>query len=283
LEIGLCEKFLEVTDSQKVLPPGIWYVEPKYDGLRGIFVVNSVGQISVFSRNGKEIYNVDHIINELKVLGKAVYNRVFDGELYGEAWNDSISIAHTQSIHANSENLKFHVFDTLAIEEWQSQVAVQPYIERKSQARELLGNLQAIKVAPETRVTQYDQAILIYTALLEQGYEGIVFKEGNAAYPFGRSKNWLKLKPVETFDLRILRADQGTGKNKNRLGAFICDFEGVEVRVGGGFTDELRQQLWEGKEGCIGRVIEVEASPGKTKDGSLRWPIFMKFRNDKDS
>lgn len=280
-EVGLCEKLLEVTKNQKILPKGNWYVEPKYDGLRGVFIIEN-GIVKVCSRNGKEIFNVQHIIDELHKIGLTKQEVVLDGELYGLEWNDSISIAHTESTHTDSKNLKFHIFDVLPLEEWKIQNTTEWYIDRKGVIKSLFENTEYIKVAPEYKVNSYDEAIKIYEKLLEGGYEGIVLKEEKAIYPFGRSKFWLKLKPVDTFDVKILRVEQGKGKNSKVLGAFICDLDGVEVKVGGGFKDSQRKEFWDNQGKLIGRMIEVEASPIKTKDGSLRWPVFKKFRPDKD-
>jgi DNA ligase-1 len=73
---------------------------------------------------------------------------------------------------------------------------------------------------------------------------------------------------------------EGTGKHSGKLGSFVVDYKGVEVRVGSGLTDDLREQIWSDKATHIGRTIEVRYQE-ETPDGSLRFPTFVCFRNDK--
>jgi DNA ligase-1 len=79
--------------------------------------------------------------------------------------------------------------------------------------------------------------------------------------------------------------EPGKGKHKGRMGAIVC---GLYVRrklvrkisVGGGFTDELREEIWKRCEDYIGRVIEVRGWQ-VFDSGSLRHPQFVRFRDDK--
>jgi DNA ligase-1 len=64
------------------------------------------------------------------------------------------------------------------------------------------------------------------------------------------------------------------------LGGFIVDYKGKEVRVGSGFSDAERHDLWFSKHSQIGNIIEVKYHE-VTPDGSLRHPVFGGFRYDK--
>ena len=59
----------------------------------------------------------------------------------------------------------------------------------------------------------------------------------------------------------------------------------VEVTVGGGYTEELRDEIWANKLTVIGRTVEIKGDAlTKSQDGdtwSLRFPVFMGFRDDK--
>ena len=56
--------------------------------------------------------------------------------------------------------------------------------------------------------------------------------------------------------------------------------DGVDVQVGSGFSDELRTSIWNDQASHIGRMIEVRYQE-VTPDGSLRFPTFVCFRNDR--
>jgi len=282
-EIGLCEKYDEG------MLPGQWVAEPKYDGGRAIAFVDHHYNVSIVSRNNKPIYNTELIKEQLADVCKMndFSNVMFDGEMYATDWNDSTSIMHTQT-KVNSTKMCYYIFDMISMEEFGTQIT-KKLDERKVamkkffDVKELLGghNLDNIKLTPWYEFKTIDEAKEIYKKLLKEGFEGVVLKHLGSMYPFGRSKAWLKWKPVETYDVRIVDVEIGDGKYSGILGAFICDFEGKKVKVGGGFKDKQRKEFWENREAMKGKIIEVECQE-VTKDGSLRFPVFIRTREDKD-
>jgi len=106
-----------------------------------------------------------------------------------------------------------------------------------------------------------DLLLLIVNA---DGHEGLVLRQG---------KNWLKVKPFETYDVRITGFKMGKGRNTGRLGAFLTDMG----NVGGGLTDVQREEFLEVP---IGTYIEVKCWE-LTKAGKFRHPRFKRIRWDK--
>jgi DNA ligase-1 len=94
------------------------------------------------------------------------------------------------------------------------------------------------------------------------GDEGLVVRQGN---------RWLKVKPINTFDVPVIGSIPGRGKHTGRMGALITPMG----NVGTGFTDEQR-----GTEYPEGTIIEVE-SQGLTPDEKFRFPRFIRVRFDK--
>ena len=68
-----------------------------------------------------------------------------------------------------------------------------------------------------------------------------------------------------------------------RLGAYK-NGKLVEVcRVASGLTDTLRQDMAEQPEAYLGKVIEIECMSLNKKDGTVRHPVFLCVRFDKNA
>lgn len=271
-ELQLCDKVDEDFELT-----GEWFAEPKFDGLRCVIILRD-STCTVLSRNGKELYNVDHIINELQVYAS---NCVLDGELLGLNWNETASVAKASKNQQVNTNLIFNVFDILSLNEWDSKQCNRTLLTRKETLQYLIPKLQYTKIVPYIPINDMEQGWKQAQLYREQGLEGAVIKRLDSLYSFDRNKDWLKLKFTDTIDLEVVNIEQGTGKNANRLGALICQLpNGNKVNVGGGYNDEQRDQIWKERKEVIGRVIEIKYQD-KTKDGSIRFPVFVRFRDDK--
>jgi ATP-dependent DNA ligase len=97
------------------------------------------------------------------------------------------------------------------------------------------------------------------------GHEGIVLRQG---------QKWIKVKPLETYDVEVIGIQPGTGKHEGRMGALLTPMG----KVGTGFTAQQREEL--NNPLIIGELIEVECM-SLTPSGKFRHPRFVRFRFDK--
>lgn len=88
----------------------------------------------------------------------------------------------------------------------------------------------------------------------------------------------MKVKKFYDFDLQVIGYEEGTGRNKGRLGAFVVDYKGNQVKVGSGYSDEERINFWNNRDELIGRVITVKykevSRDKKTGLESLQFPVY---------
>lgn len=140
---------------------------------------------------------------------------------------------------------------------------------------------------------------------LDQGYEGIITRDPNGMWKDGKStlreQGMLKVKPFEDAEGRVIgwyeekentneATRDATGKQKRSsakagkiakgtLGGLIledCKTQ-VEVRVGGGFTDQQRRHIWEHREkGLKDRLVKYKKQMVGEKD-KPRHPNFVDF------
>lgn len=100
----------------------------------------------------------------------------------------------------------------------------------------------------------------------------------------GHYHGWWKLKPVKTVDCIVKRVLPGEGKHLGRMGALEVGFADSDwvTRVGTGFTDAVRTEVWERSGEFVGRVAEVEYD-SLAANGALKFPRFKRFRDDKEA
>jgi hypothetical protein len=118
--------------------------------------------------------------------------------------------------------------------------------------------------------------------VVEQKYEGFVFKNSKATFPMLMGK----LKPEVDEDYIAMAFNEGQNRLTGTLGAIVGGLyrNGVLTKtctVGGGFSDEQRDDIWANRDQLLGKVFRAY---GKLKfsSGALRGPQFDDWRDDKD-
>lgn len=254
--------------------------QPKYDGVRVLVYVDQPnGIVRFMSRNGKEDFaSMPTIANALLVWGpKGVY--WLDGEIVSGGFNKTVSEVRTKKAVLTDATLM--VFEYLLSDEL-SQGSPLPHAERRQRMTELSIWGDHVKLVPEILVNSHEEIVAQYEAYRAVGLEGAIVKPLDGKYEPKRSYNWLKIKAEESEDLEVTGLFEGEGKYKGQLGGVIVTFNGVEVRVGSGFSDNQRTNYWANQNGIVGRVAEIEYHE-VTPDGSLRHPRFKCWRPDKEA
>lgn len=153
-------------------------------------------------------------------------------------------------------------------------------------------------------------AASFYERMLEQGYEGAIYRCPDSLYKRGRStvkeQGFLRAKPQEDFDAQIIdiieaeenqneattnelgyteRSSHQENKiGKGMAGSFICKdlASGATIKVGAGkMTHQEREDVWENKELYIGKFIKYRSMTTGVKD-LPRFPRFIEWRAEED-
>jgi len=272
-------------------------VEIKLDGVRVITVVYpATGQVSMYSRNGKELANFPHIAKQ--IAKHAVFfaePTVLDGEIMSASFQDLMKQVHRKD-NVEAGDAVLHLFDIVTLREFQAGKGDHRQIDRSFSLKvwyeHIKDHMPNITVVGNELVDlRTEEGLARFTDINKQaiagGYEGIMIKDPEAKYETKRTVAWLKQKPFIEVSLTVVGVEEGTGKNAGKLGALICEGEddGKKIRtnVGSGLTDSDRVVYWENADSIIGDVVEVRAdATTRSQDSeslwSLRFPRFIRFR-----
>jgi DNA ligase-1 len=273
-------------------------IEVKLDGVRVITIVWPDGRVLQFSRNGKELVNFEHIKQEL-ALNASTFTEpmVLDGEVMSSSFQDLMKQVHRKDNVAASDAVLW-LFDVLPLSAFEAGVYRVKQRDRTAwlhnwydtKLMKSMANVRCLDQATIDLDTEEGQRLfrMYNKSAIENGYEGIMIKDLDAAYECKRSVAWLKLKPFIEVSLAVVDFEEGTGRNAGRLGAIICegddDGRRIRVNVGSGFSDSDRDSYWAGRDRMVKQIVEVRADAvTQNQDGtySLRFPRFIRFRGFK--
>ena len=273
-------------------------IEVKLDGVRVITIIQG-DKVEMFSRNGKQFHNFEHIIAEIKEVLKekpAPYDIVLDGEVMSANFQDLMKQVHRKS-GGNADDAVLHLFDTIPLADfkqggWDKPQSFRSLITKHwvEENQDVLKHVQALEwedVDLDTPEGEKRFVELNKTAV-DGGYEGVMIKDVEAPYECKRTHAWLKAKPFIEVTLEVMDVEIGTGRNEGRLGAFVCagndDGKDIKVNCGSGFSDSQRDSFWTDRSSIFGQLVEVRADAiTQNQDGtySLRFPRFKTFREYK--
>lgn len=252
-EVMLCKKF----EANKVVFP--CYMEPKLDGIRG-----TVSNGQFFTRNGLKIQGLEVLEEELKSLPQ----HEWDGELT----IPGLSFQKASGLLRSDESTPTAVFTIFAARDTSLNELLKQGLRRETPNIVFISAILCYRL-PDV----YHE----YERFRELGFEGAIVKNPHYKYAGKRSWDWMKLKPSEDGEFKIIGMYEGEGKYVSQLGGITVDFNGKPNDVGTGFSDEQRYEFWNEPSKCpVGLMAHIEYME-KTDDGNMRHSRFKDLRWDK--
>lgn len=286
-EVQLAKKY----EPGKTKLKGTFFITEKLDGIRCTIYIQN-GEIVIKTRQGKDITGLVQIEEVILRNIKDLENFALDGELLSIGSSPQDVYKHTMEKVQNKNDIKtgieFRVFDAIRLNDFLEKKNIEPYWIRRSRILSIFANEELldspfINPVPLLYSGEDESVIMgLLDLVVSQGKEGLMINL-DKPYEFKRTSNLLKVKKMHTMDLKIIGFEEGTGKNKNNLGALVVDFKGNSVGVGSGLSDDLRREIWDNQNKYINRIVEIqyfEVSKDKNGIESLRFPVFKTFREE---
>lgn len=306
------QSLLEVDDSGKqvtawhLLPAETRYlIETKLDGYRTYVVCKKGNYPEAMSGDGLPFTGVQRIINEICTMARSAgYDDfVLDGEFFRDSRAYTQSIMKTTLTQAEPGSIDYYVFALFSIQEWEASFSGPTNITNevlRTRVKKLVAeadceflkvtkafNLSDIK---SDRKAVLEEINLIMQETVAEGNEGVVIKDLDAVYDRGKNQDsragWWKSKFFDFYDAIIIDIEEGTGKWKGMLGAFVVKYKEVVCRVAlsqdNSLTNEKRLEYWCERHNLIDKWIKVMAY-GISKDGSFNHAKFVEFHEGKSN
>ncbi len=278
-------------DKPEVINGREFVITTKIDGSR-IIAMKDNGQVSFWTRQGQKYEGLIDLEEALKNISED--NFVLDGEIVAMNTDKEDTYKNTMKLSRTKEQakhgLKMLVFDYMPIANFKLQCCPMTYSARRSTLSAIF-DLNGQHLAPYFellpmlyRGTDTNKIIELLNEQTAKGEEGIMINICDAPYDFKRSNNLLKVKKFQDTEVKIVGYEEGVNKLAGTLGAFICEYKDNIVRVGSGLSDEDRAYFWANQDKYLNKYITVkyfeESYDSKTKLPSLRFPIYMRVRED---
>lgn len=283
-EVELAKDYFDCKKTGELLKKGMT-PSPKLDGFRCIAIIEN-GEVELRSRNGEVYENFPSIIKSLEEKFKDK-NLVLDGEIMSDDFNSMQKSAFANKRGTAVGDVFYNIFDKIDLEEWNTDNFKKLHIDRIEELKQLFednkfNNLRPIEHLP--MVFTEEKVIELRNSLIDQGYEGVILNPNIPYYRGKISNKMLKVKIRKSMDCKVTGFYNGEkGKRfENVLGGFVVLQEnGVSCEVGSGLTEEDRTYIWNNQGDFLGKTIEVEYQELSKDEQRMRFPSFIRFRNDK--
>ncbi len=266
-------------------------ITTKIDGGR-IIALKENGKVSFYTRAGQKyegLVDLEQEMSEILPDGLCLDGEITlldnEGIPSKEAYKKAMKITRADG---EKHGVKMLVFDAMLAEEFRAQRCDRVWEERRRALEMIFGprELTYFELLPVLYQGEDTDMILKYLdEAIATEQEGVMINLTLAPYEFKRTNYLLKVKKMSTLDLEIVGFEEGTGRLAGTLGAILVRYKnGNIVKVGSGFSDRLRTEIWGSRDEWLGNICEIQYFEETTNaDGgeSLRFPVFKDYRPDK--
>ena len=266
-------KFREIRYNEHMgIPDRYDVVEAKMDGIWGCLIIEK-GYYRMYSRTGKikaagEVREAHP--DKWKEIGSGKH--ILLGEyMHGSAWG-----------HRKDIDKDFFIFDCLMYNDvW---IRDKPDYTRSIYGARLRDYLRDMGLKWVRDVYRYKVEMwenLWNSKVLQDGYEGLVFKDSSMAY--GSKEAWMRMKAVIEIDYICKGFGDADEKSKyaGMVGSVIGTLWDKECTVKcSGLSEKDRQHYTDRATDYLGRVFTAKGN-GWYPSGAVRHPKLVRWRDDK--
>lgn len=271
----------------------IW--QPKLDGHRAVIAISKEG-VTMYSRRGKKIDTMDHIIDHIISSSSRSYKSMvdtiyLDGELYIHGVSLQKLAKDIKKFTPNSMNIQFHVYDYFVDKQWHLQFLTRLTTIRFMQA--LMGLPNTMSGAVDSPVCIVDSHTVstrarlkeLTSAAIADGFEGGILRNNGATYlPGMRNDGLLKIKEFDDHEYKIIDVIKGKPKHTEDSGTleqacFILEVGDKKFEVYSPGTMYEKELHWKNRKNLIGKLVTVKHS-GFTDDGIPFHAVALQIRDD---
>lgn len=240
-----------------------WLASEKLDGVRAYWNTKEL-----LTRQGKKIQASNELLAILPPF-----------DIDGELWIARNSFERTQSAVMDAtpdtkawSEVSYNIFDAPTQKGGllDRLEVVQKYIDtldEKSKSK--------LKVIPQHKINTKQELDKMLDEITKAGGEGVVIREPNHAYKWGKSELDLKYKRFIDAECQVVSINKGKGKIEGLLGSITCETkDGKRFKIGSGFNDETRSNPPK-----IGDTVTYKYL-NLTAKGVPRFAVFMRVRKD---
>lgn len=256
--------------------------QPKFDGHRCVAVIKG-GKATLWSRTGKPINSMPHIVEELQLVYPKGTHRI-DGELYNHKYKTNFEyISSRIRLEEPPEDgthteVQYHIYDKAMDGGFATRIEhVTNELKTYEKEKE---KLKYLKVVETKEAADEDELMDYFESFLQNGYEGSMVRNKEGLYVGKRSKDLLKIKKFDDAEFNIVGIAEGRGKLMGHAAKFLCHtIEGKEFGAKlRGETSKLKElfddhSLWKGKR------VTVKFQ-GFTNYGIPRFPVAWRIREE---
>ena len=211
----------------------------KIDGGR-IIAIKKDGDVKFYTRAG-QLY--EGLVDLEQAFASDLFpdNICFDGEITlldpgtltsKEQYKQTMKIVRKDG---EKHGVKMRVFDMMPADDFLNQTSTRTYEFRRAALETLFSCLSCEYFTILDNLytgTDTNEIQRILNEQIANGEEGIMINICDAYYECKRTNSLLKVKKMQDIDLRGIGYEEGSNSNKGKLGAFIVDYKGNQVKVG---------------------------------------------------
>lgn len=226
-------------DVNKIHYPG--YCQRKYDGVRCIGT-----SLELRSRRGKVFNTLIHLRSSLPSLPAGWE---FDGELYHHDKSLQQIVSMVKREQPSNKEIIYRIYDIIA--------PGVPYNRRKK----YLSGLEfgpGIQLVETYRINDGEEMMGMFNQFLEEGYEGLMWRDPKAVYGVGeRSWGLIKVKDVLEEEFEIIGMEEATGRDAGTAIFVMQTEDGVVFKARPMGSRGLRAKYLQEVESIKGEMATV--------------------------